>query len=222
MTITSTVSNHFKYQRDIGNVDMSSDTIVAIFMKPGFIFDKDADATLADVTADQIATGNGYTQNSHALQNQAVAEDDTNDRSSTTADDLTITASGGQIEEFGSVCFYDDTTSDDTVIGCTDFGFSDTVHDSVSDGSVTADGSTFTSSGSSWTVNELANMGLTIASGDNAGTYVIVSNTATVITISGTFPATESSISASIYEDVTYTITDGTSFQLKTIRFDSN
>ena len=46
-----------------------------ILMKPTFVFDKDAHATLVNVAANQIATGNGYTQNSITLANASGSED---------------------------------------------------------------------------------------------------------------------------------------------------
>ena len=60
-------------------IDFENDTFKMILMKTTFVFDKDAHATLADVTANQIATGNGYTQNSITLTNASASEDDVNE-----------------------------------------------------------------------------------------------------------------------------------------------
>lgn len=129
MPIVSTKSNHYKYQKAKKQIDLSADTILAILMNTTFTFDQDAHATLADVTGDQIATGNGYTQDNKALTNQVLTEDDANDRAVMTCDDVTWTASGGSIGPFGAVCFIDTTTSDDTVIGCSDLGADITIPD---------------------------------------------------------------------------------------------
>jgi hypothetical protein len=122
MAIVPTLSNHFLYQKNKKLIDLSSDVLKVILMNTTFAFDKDAHATLADVTADQLATGNGYTQDNKTLANQVLAEDDANDRAVLTCDDVTWTAAGGDIGPFGAAVIYDDTTADDTVVGCIDFG----------------------------------------------------------------------------------------------------
>jgi hypothetical protein len=132
MAITATASNHFKYQLAKKAVDLSADTIKIILMNTTFSFNKDSHATLADVTADQLATGNGYTQDDKTLANLSLAEDDTGDKAKMTCDDVTWTASGGAIGPTGAAILYDDTTSDDTVIGCIDFGTDYTVPDGSS------------------------------------------------------------------------------------------
>ena len=132
MAITSTLSNHLKYQLGDGKVDLDTDTLKIILMNTTFSFDKDADATLSDVTSDQLSTGNGYTQNDETLSNVAISEDDTNDRMQMTCDDVTWTASGGSFGPTGAAIIYDDTTSDDTVVGCIDFGDDYTITDGSS------------------------------------------------------------------------------------------
>jgi hypothetical protein len=132
MAVTAVLSNHFKYQNNVGNIDFDADTFKVILMDPAFAFDKDAHATLADVTANQIAAGNGYTQDDKTLAGVAVDEDDTNDRSNVTWDDVSWTASGGAFPAIGAAVAYDDTTPDDTVVGCIDFGADYTVADGLS------------------------------------------------------------------------------------------
>lgn len=129
MAITLTVSNHYKYQLAKKLIDLSTDTLKIILMNTTFAFDKDAHATLADVTADQLATDNGYTQNDKTLAGGALAEDDVNDKGAYTCDDPVWTASGGSIGPTGAAIVYDDTTADDTVIGCIDFGTDYTIVD---------------------------------------------------------------------------------------------
>jgi hypothetical protein len=132
MAVVATPSNHFKYQLAKKLIDLSSDTIKIILMNTTFAFNKDSHATLADVTADQLATNYGYAQNNKELANKAVTEDDTNDKCSMTCDDVTWTASGGSIGPAGAAIIYDDTTADDTVIGCIDFGTDYTIPDGSS------------------------------------------------------------------------------------------
>lgn len=122
MAISSTASNHYKFQLASGNVDFDADVFKVILMNTTFAFDKDAHATLSDVTSDQLATGGGYTQDSKTLANVSITEDDTNDKASVTWDDVTWTATVGGIPATGAAIIYDDTAADDTVIGCIDFG----------------------------------------------------------------------------------------------------
>lgn len=129
MAVTLTVSNHAKYQIGKKLIDLSADTLKIILMNNTFAFDKDAHATLADVTASQLSTANGYTQNDKALSTLSWTEDDTNDIGAFTCDDVSWTASGGSIGPTGAAIIYDDTTSDDTVIGCIDFGTDYTIGD---------------------------------------------------------------------------------------------
>jgi len=129
MAVTLTLSNHFKYQLADGKVDLSADTLKIILMNDTFSFDKDAHADLSNVTADQLSTANGYTQNDKTLANLSLTEDDTNDKAAFTCDDVSWTASGGSIGPTGAAVIYDDTTSDDTVIGCIDFGTDYTIQD---------------------------------------------------------------------------------------------
>jgi len=132
MAITITASNHAKYQILDGKIDLSADTLKVILMNSTFSFDKDADATLSDVTSDQLSSGNGYTQNDKTLSSVTLTEDDTNDRSQMTCDDVTWTASGGSIGATGGFCIYDDTTSDDTIIAFCDFDTDYTISDGSS------------------------------------------------------------------------------------------
>ena len=70
----------------------------------------------------QLPTGYGYMQDNKTLDNKVLSEDDANDRARMTCDDPSWTADGGEIGPIGSSLIIDDTTSDDTVIGCIDYG----------------------------------------------------------------------------------------------------
>jgi hypothetical protein len=132
MAITCTLSNHWRYQVGAKAVDIQNDTFKAILVNTTFAFDKDAHATLADVIASsspELATGNGYTQQNKALTGGTWTEDDANDKGIRTFDNITWTASGGSIGPTGALVIYDDTTADDTVVGCVDFGDDYTIPD---------------------------------------------------------------------------------------------
>lgn len=132
MAITATASNHFKYMQTTKEINFGADVFKIILMDATFAFDPDTHATLADVTSHQLATANGYTQNDKTLAGVTVTEDDTNDRASVTWTNVTWTASGGSIGPAGAAVIYDDTTSDDTVVGCIDFGTDYTIADGSS------------------------------------------------------------------------------------------
>jgi hypothetical protein len=129
MAVVSTLSNHFKYLKNTGGIDFSSDTFKIILMNTTFAFDKDADALLADVTADQLSTGNGYTQDDKSMTVSSVTENDTDDRCDVVFATVTWTASSGSIGPSGAAIIYDDTATDNPVVGCIDFGVDITATD---------------------------------------------------------------------------------------------
>lgn len=126
MAIVATAPNHFKYMLMTKKINLDStnggDVLKAILMNTTFAFNKDNHATLADVTADQLPTGNGYTQNAYVLSGVVVTEDDTNDKGLFSCSDPSWTAVTGNIGPFGAMIIYDDTTADDTIVTCIDFG----------------------------------------------------------------------------------------------------
>ena len=122
MAVVTTVSNHFEYMKATKEIDFSNDTFVAILMNTTFTFDKTTHATYADISSDELATGNGYTQKSKTLTGVSVTENDTLGGVQVTWDDISWAASGGSIGATGACCIIDDTTSDDTVVMCIDFG----------------------------------------------------------------------------------------------------
>jgi hypothetical protein len=122
-------SNHFFYMMFTKKVDLANDSIKVVLMDTGFTFDPDTHATYADVSASELATGYGYTQNTKTLTGAAVVEDDTNDRASATWNDPSWTASGGSIGPTPGAILFDDTTSDDTVIGFVNYGGDQTTTD---------------------------------------------------------------------------------------------
>lgn len=114
MAITLTLSNHYKYQLMKKKIDLSADTLIMILMNNTYAFDKDADATLADIAADQLATEYGYTQNTKELANKVLSEDDPNDKGKMVCDDISWTATGGSIGATGAAVLLDFSAIDDT------------------------------------------------------------------------------------------------------------
>lgn len=132
MSITSILSNHYKKQLMDGNIDFSSDTFRMILMNNTFVFDRDSHATYSDVSADELAAGNGYALSGELLISGELTEDDANDRGKMTWSDASWTASSGDIGPTGSAVMIDFTSADDTVIGCVDYGSDYTIADASS------------------------------------------------------------------------------------------
>lgn len=114
MAVTLTLSNHYKYQLMKKKIDLSVDTLVMILMNNTYVFDEDTDATLANIAADQLSTGNGYTKNAKELANLSLSEDDANDKGVMTCDDISWTASGGSIGATGAAVLLDFSAISDT------------------------------------------------------------------------------------------------------------
>jgi len=116
MAVISTLSNHAKYQMAIGQMNLGTggDTLKIILMDNTFAFDKDAHATLSDITADQLTTAGGYTQDDETLASQAVTEDDVNDKAAFTCTDVSWTATAAGIGPTGAACIIDETSIEAT------------------------------------------------------------------------------------------------------------
>jgi hypothetical protein len=74
-----------------------------------------------NTSEDEITQENGYT-GPVTLANQAVAEDETNNLSETTFDEVEITASGGSYGPTDCAIIFDDTHAQDPVAGHISFG----------------------------------------------------------------------------------------------------
>lgn len=116
------VPNHFKYLLATGAIDFSSDVFKIILMQSGFAFSIDNDAEYADVLADELAAGNGYTAGGNTLAGVTVTEDDTLDMCSITWSNTQWTAAGGNIGPACGAVIYDDTVANDPIVGSIDFG----------------------------------------------------------------------------------------------------
>lgn len=125
MAASVTISNKVKYLALIKNIDFSVDSFKIILMQSGFVFNKDTHHGYADVSASELATGNGYTINTKTLTGVSVTEDDTDDRGEITWANVTWTASGGAIGPTPGAIIFDDTVAApqaDPVIMYIDFG----------------------------------------------------------------------------------------------------
>lgn len=77
-----------------------------------------ADAVKADLT--EISAGNGYTAGGVTVANTAYSQ--TSGTGALTGDDAAITASGGAIATFRYAVLYNDTATNDELIGFWDYG----------------------------------------------------------------------------------------------------
>lgn len=123
MAVVGTLSNHFKYQLMKKQIDLDADELRVILMKDTFTFDKDAHAVYTNVSGEEIPQGNGYTSRGIAMLSGELTEDDVNDKGLFTwGSNSTWTATGGSIGPAGSAVVFDETSTDDSVVGCIDFG----------------------------------------------------------------------------------------------------
>lgn len=116
------VPNHLKYLLATKAIDFLNDEFKAILMDSSFVFNKDTHALYADISANELATGFGYTVKDKVLAGVAVDEDDVNDRSNVTWTNPSWTAAGGSIGPSVGMCIIDETVADDPVVAFIDFG----------------------------------------------------------------------------------------------------
>lgn len=129
--MANAVSNKCKFQLASGLLDFDADTFKIILMASGFTFDPDAHEFLDDVSASELANGNGYTTGGATLAGVAVEEDDANNRANVTWNDPAWTASGGSIGPTPGAIIYKSTgvAGTSTVVGFLDFEGNQTATD---------------------------------------------------------------------------------------------
>ena len=127
--MAGTIANNFRVLLAQGAVDFDANTFKAIAMKEGFIFNPATHDLYADVSASEQATGYGYTAGGVTLTGVSIAQNDTDARADITWNNITWTASGGDVGPLAGVIIYDDTVASDPIVGYIDFGGSYTVAD---------------------------------------------------------------------------------------------
>ena len=123
--MSTEASNKIKYLLAVKQIDFANDTFQIILMATGFTFNKDTHHGYADVSASELANGNGYTTGGNTLAGVAVTEDDTDDRTEITWNNSSWTASAGPIGPSPGAIIYDDTPTSpqaDPIVGYIDFG----------------------------------------------------------------------------------------------------
>lgn len=105
------VPNSFKTMLWKGQIAGTTDTFKIILMQEGFVFDKDTHFAYADVSAWELATGNGYTAGGQTLAGAAIVTDLVENRSELTFNNVTWTASGGVLVVSGAIILDDSTAT---------------------------------------------------------------------------------------------------------------
>ena len=110
----------------------SGATVKAALMATGFALNPDTHDGYADVSASEIAAGNGYTAGGLTLANlTAAAIDDANNRGTVGADDLQFAATGGNYPAASGVLYYVDSHASKRIIGFDVFAADVTVTPSI-------------------------------------------------------------------------------------------
>lgn len=120
MAVTVSLYNHTTAKFADGSFAVGDTYTINLYSA----FTHDATATTkagAESGATQLTTANGYTQNSKNLANVAVSTVTTND-AKFDADDVTWTASGGDIGPARYALVYNNTDTDDPPVLSIDFG----------------------------------------------------------------------------------------------------
>ena len=127
--MAGTIANNFRVLIAQGAVDFDADTFKAIAMKEGFVFNPATHDLYADVSASEQTTGYGYTAGGVTLTGVSIAQNDTDARADITWNNITWTASGGDVGPLAGIIIYDDTITNDPIVGYIDFGGAYTVAD---------------------------------------------------------------------------------------------
>ena len=127
--MAGTIANNFRVLIAQGAVDFDAHTFKAIAMKEGFVFNPATHDLYADVSASEQATGFGYTAGGMTMTGVSIVQNDTDARADITWNNITWTASGGDVGPLAGVIIYDDTITNDPIVGYINFGGSYTVAD---------------------------------------------------------------------------------------------
>jgi len=114
-------SNNCKYLLMTAGIDFGADVFKVILMKAGFAFARATHDTYADVSADELATGGGYTVGGQTLAGVAVTRNDGANNVTALWNNPSWLAAGGDIVAQGAIIF-DDTLASKPVVGFIDFG----------------------------------------------------------------------------------------------------
>lgn len=121
--MASGVYNQFKTEIMKGTVNLTSDSLKAILLNNSHSFNADHDA-YADISANELASAGGYTQNTKTIGSPTVTVDDTDDEGVFDAADTAWTSASFSAYH---MAIYDDTHASNINICSFDFGGIQTV-----------------------------------------------------------------------------------------------
>ena len=127
--MAGTIANNFRVLIAQGSVDFDAHTFKAIAMKEGFVFNRTTHDLYADVSANECNNGFGYTTGGVLLSGVTITQNDTDHRTDITWNNITWTASGGDVGPLAGVIIYNDSLANDPIVGYINFGGSYTVAD---------------------------------------------------------------------------------------------
>lgn len=108
-------------------IDLPNDTVKCALLLAAHTPERD-DAGWADLSADEISGGNGYTTGGVTVA-CSIADDDSNDRAAIDLVDPTWTASGGAIGPASYAVVYDDTATGKPLLYLVEFASPQTAND---------------------------------------------------------------------------------------------
>jgi len=134
MAVVKKVSRRFLKELGLGTIDFTSDVFKVILMDDTFTFDAENDGVYTDVSGDELATGNGYTQKDETLSVDTAWDEDTGSdiKALLTWDDVSWTAASGSIGPASGAIVIDETHASDVIVGHIAFDSDVTVADGLS------------------------------------------------------------------------------------------
>ena len=115
------ICQNISYLMVKGEINFGTDSFIVILMQSGFVFDRANHHTYADVSADELTTGNGYTQKTKVLTGVSITRDDALYKVVVKWNNLSWVASGGSIGPACGAFILDDTHVDDPLVQYIDF-----------------------------------------------------------------------------------------------------
>lgn len=110
-----TLYNNFKEQILLGELDLGNAAdVIKVILVTGHSLDIDLDESYSDVSGDE-ESGTGYVAGGETLENQAVTQDNDNDRAKFDGDN--VTWSGLNVGTPNYAIMYDSTHASDYLIG---------------------------------------------------------------------------------------------------------
>lgn len=107
-----------------GDIDYDAHDIKVMLLQPGYVFDQDAHEDYADVVAQEVPAGNGYTAGGLALGTKSVTYDAPSNRTRMFAANAVWTPGNGESLSAAHAIIYKDsgTDADSWLLGYVNFG----------------------------------------------------------------------------------------------------